>query len=80
MQIIPKFHPGADALNPAAAIDYAGHYLRRLYERFGSWELALAAYNWGEGNIARNAGNPAAWPKETRDYVANITQGLVLVA
>ncbi|HET7795272.1 MAG TPA: transglycosylase SLT domain-containing protein [Rhizobacter sp.] len=55
-----------------AALDYLG----RLYGMFGDWHLALAAYNWGEGNvqraIARNqkAGKPTDYlslrmPNET---------------
>ncbi len=59
-----------------AALDY----LQRLYGMFGDWHLALAAYNWGEGNvgkaIARNqrAGLPTGYPDlnmpmETRMYV-----------
>jgi len=59
-----------------AALDY----LERLYKQFGDWHLALAAYNWGEGNvgkaIARNqrAGLPTGYvdlnmPMETRMYV-----------
>ncbi|MGE4052044.1 MAG: lytic transglycosylase domain-containing protein, partial [Piscinibacter sp.] len=32
-----------------AALDY----LERLYGMFGDWHLALAAYNWGEGNVQR---------------------------
>ena len=59
-----------------AALDY----LERLYKQFGDWHLALAAYNWGEGNvgkaIARNqrAGLPTSYvdlnmPMETRMYV-----------
>ncbi len=32
-----------------AALDY----LQRLYGMFGDWHLALAAYNWGEGNVSR---------------------------
>ncbi|MEY3509345.1 MAG: hypothetical protein RLZ21_1103, partial [Pseudomonadota bacterium] len=32
-----------------AALDY----LQRLYNQFGDWQLALAAYNWGEGNVAK---------------------------
>src|SRR5258708_25885290 len=36
-----------------AATDAALNYLQRLHDMFGSWELALAAYNCGEGNVAR---------------------------
>jgi membrane-bound lytic murein transglycosylase D len=62
-----------------AALDY----LERLNKQFGDWHLALAAYNWGEGNvgkaIARNqrAGLPAKYtdlnmPMETRMYVPKL--------
>lgn len=62
-----------------AALDY----LERLYKQFGDWHLALAAYNWGEGNvgkaIARNqrAGLPTSYldlnmPMETRMYVPKL--------
>lgn len=62
-----------------AALDY----LQRLYNMFGDWQLALAAYNWGEGNvgkaIAKNqrAGLPAGYtdismPAETRSYVPKL--------
>ena len=62
-----------------AALDY----LQRLHGMFGDWHLALAAYNWGEGNvqraIARNqkAGKPTDYlslrmPAETRDYVPKL--------
>jgi len=62
-----------------AALDY----LERLYKQFGDWQLALAAYNWGEGNvgkaIARNqrAGLPTTYvdlnmPMETRMYVPKL--------
>jgi membrane-bound lytic murein transglycosylase D len=36
-----------------AATDAALNYLQRLYDLFGSWELALAAYNCGEGCVGR---------------------------
>ncbi len=36
-----------------AATDAALNYLQRLHDMFGNWELALAAYNCGEGNVAR---------------------------
>lgn len=62
-----------------AALDY----LQRLYSQFGDWHLALAAYNWGQGNvqraIARNmkAGLPTDYaslrmPVETRNYVPKL--------
>jgi membrane-bound lytic murein transglycosylase D len=62
-----------------AALDY----LQRLHTMFGDWHLALAAYNWGEGNvgraIARNkrAGLGTGYedlnmPNETRNYVPKL--------
>lgn len=62
---------GVDPLDPDQAIDAAGRYLRRLYDRFGDWSLALAAYNWGQGNVARRGLGAA--PAETRNYVAEIS-------
>jgi membrane-bound lytic murein transglycosylase D len=63
----------------SAALDY----LSKLHDMFGDWYLALAAYNWGEGNvqraIARNeaAGLPTDYqnlrmPMETRNYVPKL--------
>ena len=63
--------------------DAALDYLQRLKNQFGSWDLALAAYNWGAGNITkaqkRNAaaGLPTDYlsltmPKETRNYVPKL--------
>ncbi|MFT7722042.1 MAG: transglycosylase SLT domain-containing protein [Roseateles sp.] len=62
-----------------AALDYLG----RLHKMFGDWHLALAAYNWGPGNVqkavARNQrlGLPADYaslkmPDETRYYVPKL--------
>ncbi|GAB4558806.1 MAG: transglycosylase SLT domain-containing protein [Rhizobacter sp.] len=62
-----------------AALDY----LSKLHGMFGDWHLALAAYNWGEGNvqraIARNrrAGKPTDYlslrmPNETAYYVPKL--------
>ena len=62
-----------------AALDY----LQKLYDMFGDWHLALAAYNWGEGSVskalARNKarGLPLAYtdlqmPNETRYYVPKL--------
>ena len=62
-----------------AALDY----LQRLHRMFGDWHLALAAYNWGEGNVQRaikrnvSQGLPADYlsismPAETRNYVPKL--------
>lgn len=80
MQIIPRWHPAvgaAGAADPARAIPYAAKYLRELYQQFGDWKLALAAYNWGPGNQQKDLldkiiGNE--WPAETRAYVAEIAR------
>jgi soluble lytic murein transglycosylase-like protein len=61
---------GIDPLNPAQAIDAAGRYLRRLHNRFGNWTEALAAYNWGQGNVSRKGLSQA--PRETRNYYGQI--------
>ncbi|KWR92110.1 transglycosylase SLT domain-containing protein [Cupriavidus sp. IDO] len=66
-----------------ASTDAALDYLARLYDMFGDWQLALAAYNWGEGAvsraIARNQarGLPTDYasltmPNETRYYVPKL--------
>ncbi|WP_177203446.1 lytic transglycosylase [Marinospirillum celere] len=64
-----------------ASTDAALTYLERLYNRFGDWHLALAAYNAGGGNVNRairnnrnrggdgNYWNLSTLPAETRAYV-----------
>ena len=71
MQIVPRFHPNANPLDPIAAIDYAAGYLRSLYDQFGSWTLAVAAYNAGPGNVQK-AGNTVPNFPETLKYVSDI--------
>ncbi|MET3475245.1 transglycosylase SLT domain-containing protein [Variovorax atrisoli] len=62
-----------------AALDY----LQKLYGMFGDWQLALAAYNWGEGSVSRaiaknqRLGLPTTYsdltmPAETRMYVPKL--------
>lgn len=66
-----------------AATDAALDYLELLHGRFGSWELALAAYNCGEGCVSRaisglaGKGQPVRYadlslPTETRHYVPKL--------
>jgi len=68
-----------DRFDPYKATDAAARHLKDLYEIYGTWELALAAYNSGPGNVnraIRRAGGVkdywAVWPflpRETRGYV-----------
>lgn len=66
-----------------AATDGALDYLQKLYGDFGDWQLALAAYNWGEGSVRRALqrnrarGLPEAYealdmPVETRNYLPKL--------
>jgi len=66
-----------------AATDSALNYLQKLHGDFGDWQLALAGYNWGEGNVARavaknqKLGLPADYanlkmPDETRNYLPKL--------
>lgn len=58
MQFLPSTAAtrGVDPWDPASAIDGAASYLRELQDRFGSLDLALAAYNVGQGTISRAGG------------------------
>ncbi|WP_373497581.1 transglycosylase SLT domain-containing protein [Aquiflexum sp.] len=68
-----------DRMDPEMSTDAAAKYLKSLYRMFGNWELALAAYNCGPGNvrkaIRKSGGKTTFWevynhlPKETRSYV-----------
>ncbi|WP_322400373.1 lytic transglycosylase domain-containing protein [Massilia luteola] len=58
------------ALDPSQAIPGAASYLASLYRQTGSWEAALAAYNWGVGNVQRKGLGAA--PAETIDYYTTI--------
>jgi membrane-bound lytic murein transglycosylase D len=73
--------------DPARATDAALEYLSKLHDRFGSWYLAAAAYNSGEGTVLRamrrvtgqSVGTDkdffrilSVLPKETQDYVPKL--------
>lgn len=72
-----------DRRNVLASTRAALDYLQRLHGMFGDWHLALAAYNWGEGNVGRaiqrnqRAGRDTGYadlnmPDETRNYVPKL--------
>jgi len=63
---------GIDPLNWRQAADGAARYLAQLRRQFGTWTLALRAYNWGPGNVGKYLKGQKSPPKETRDYAAQI--------
>jgi len=89
MQLMPGTAKslGVDPTDPQQNVEGGSRYLRELLDKYNSEELALAAYNWGPGNMDRAirkvkaAGSKATWanllkevkvPKETRQYVPKV--------
>ncbi len=68
-----------ERMDPIMATEAASKYLARLYKTFGDWDLALASYNSGPGNVSkairRSGGSVNYWelrsflPRETAGYV-----------
>jgi soluble lytic murein transglycosylase-like protein len=58
---------GVDPHDPRANLDGGARYLRQQYDTFGTWPLALAAYNAGPAAVTRHGGIPPF--VETRGYV-----------
>ncbi len=61
---------GVDPKVPEQNLDGGARYLRMMYDRFGSWRLALAAYNAGPGAVEQHGGIPPY--TETKNYVKAI--------
>ncbi|MBN7815452.1 LysM peptidoglycan-binding domain-containing protein [Algoriphagus pacificus] len=78
-----------DRMDPEMATDAAAKYLKSLYRMFGDWEVAMAAYNCGPGNvrkaIRRSGGKKTFWgiynylPRETRSYVPQVQAMLYIL-
>jgi membrane-bound lytic murein transglycosylase D len=80
-----------DRTDERLATSAAGRYLRDLFDDFGSWELAAAAYNAGPGRVQRamdSSGTDDFWslvegkhlPPETRAYVPKFIAVVQLAA
>ncbi len=61
---------GVDINDPKDNLHGGARYLKMMYDRFGSWKLALAAYNAGPLAVQKNNGVPPY--AETKNYVAAI--------
>jgi len=64
---------GVDPRDPAQNLEGGARYLRMMYDRFGSWRLALAAYNAGPEAVQKHGGVPPY--QETKNYVSVILGG-----
>lgn len=94
MQLIPSTAKAlgvTDSLDPQQNIDAGEKYFDQMLKKFGSQELALAAYNWGPGNLSKAIDRLEAknqkptWsnllrytsvPEETESYVAAVLGNL----
>jgi peptidoglycan lytic transglycosylase D len=76
--------------DPPKSTRAAARYLRELHDRFGDWNLALAAYNCGENRVERairrhrtrdfwRLSRRGALPRETRQYVPLIHAAVVVL-
>lgn len=77
MQLMPETAKELEVTRPYDILDNimgGTRYLKMLLDRYdGNRDLALAAYNWGMGNLERN---PESLPLETRNYIARINKYL----
>jgi len=73
MQLMPETAAELGVTNPfdpTQNIMGGTSYLRRLLDRYrGDVKLALAAYNWGMGNLEKR---PEAMPRETKNFIATV--------
>ena len=55
-QIIPDAHGYSESelYDTYENIDYGTRYLQQLKDKYGDWDIAIAAYNWGPGNMDKH--------------------------
>ena len=71
-QLMPETaaHLGVDPNDPVQNLDGGARYLRMMYDQFGDWRLAVAAYNAGPQAVTKHGGIPPY--TETKNYVVAI--------
>jgi len=64
-----------DSFDPQQNLLGGSRYLKQLLNKYeGNLDHALAAYNWGQGNVDRKG--LGQMPQETRDYLVKVRQEL----
>lgn len=74
MQLMPATSKDlgvVDAFDPAQNVDAGTRYLKRLLAKYGAERAALAAYNWGPGNVDRTGGK---LPEQVETYVQRVLE------
>jgi soluble lytic murein transglycosylase-like protein len=71
-QIMPSTAPGVDLADPQTNINTGVAYLAQLRSQFGAWPLALAAYNWGPGNVQAASKGLKTVPSSVSQYVSGV--------
>jgi soluble lytic murein transglycosylase-like protein len=76
MQLMPSTARGLgvrDSFDPEQNVMAGTRFLKDMLQRYGgNLDDALAAYNWGPGNVDRHGSSSAALPRETRGYLAKV--------
>jgi soluble lytic murein transglycosylase-like protein len=78
MQLMPAYFSSVQVPRPftdsdtLAQIEEAARELQRLYGHFTDWPLAVAGYNWGQGNVDHYVAGNASLPAETNNYIAQV--------
>ncbi len=78
-----------ERFDPEKSTRAYGRYMKSLYKQFGDWYLAMAAYNWGPGNVQKavmRTGYADFWelyrrnamPRETKNYVPQILAAILM--
>lgn len=83
MQLMPQYFSSVRVPVPftgsdtQAQINQAAQLLNSLFQEFGDWSLAIAAYNAGSGTVQNYVnGSLSSLPTETQNYVTEVTADL----
>ncbi|MGA9071865.1 MAG: lytic transglycosylase domain-containing protein [Terracidiphilus sp.] len=74
MQLMPgtAAQLGVNPDDAAQNLQGGKNYLAQLFAKFGNWVDALAAYNWGMGNVMKAKAENRPYPSSVNDYVNKV--------
>lgn len=76
-QIVPRWHPNVNPMDPIASIRYAGRFLAQLKKQLGTWDKAVAGYNTGAGNVQKAIAKSSTSGRDWLAHTADETQKYV---